>query len=261
MDTHSALSGQWVAFFDWDGTLSPDGACLAPGNAEAIERWRAAGHLAVLATGRATVWLPERGAELCGDGLLAGAGAFVKIGDKQLIRRALDPADLTRYITWFLREGKTILVFEGEREAFVLNDTDRYGHCTPIREPLDFAARYPDRVITKMTIPEREISPEMTALFADYDLIYNPTWIEVVPRGCSKAAGMYAMLDEWGIPHDHSIAFGDSGNDLAILTAAGIAVAMPHSPSECLEVATIVAPPTKEGGVGQVLDRLLEYGI
>lgn len=247
-----------VAFFDWDGTLSYNGRDVHPLNEEAIAQWRKAGHLAVLATGRAAGWLPEKALSLCPDGLVAGAGAFVYLGEKELVRRHLSHADLTRFIAHFLQDGQTC-VLEGEGHSFVVNNNGSYReNCSEIAEPIDFAGTYPDCVITKLTLLGATMSEASQALFSHLEVVYNPTWIEVLPAGCSKSAGMYAMMDALGLPRENSIAFGDSGNDLDMLQAAGIGVAMPHAPLACREAARYTAPPSGEGGVGHVLLQLLE---
>jgi Cof subfamily protein (haloacid dehalogenase superfamily) len=250
-----------VAFFDWDGTLSHNGRDVHPLNEEAIAKWRAAGHLAVLATGRAVGWLPEKGVALCPDALVAGAGACVRLGEKDLVRRYLSNDDLSRFIAHFLEDGQTCIL-EGERYSFVINNNGTYrDNCGEITEPIDYGATYPEYVITKLTLLGETMSEASKALFSHLDIIYNPSWIEILPAGCSKSAGMYAVMDALGLPRENSIAFGDSGNDLDMLQAAGIGVAMPHAPVACREAARYTAPPPHEGGVGQVLLHLLEECI
>lgn len=247
-----------VAFFDWDGTLSYNGCDVHPLNEQAIQRWREAGNLAVLATGRAAGWLLQKALSLCPDGLVAGAGAFVYLGKRELIRRNLSHDDLTRFIAHFLVDGQTC-VLEGEGHSFVINNNGSYReNCSEIAQPIDFAATYPDCVITKLTLLGATMSQASQELFSHLSVVYNPTWIEILPAGCSKSAGMFAMMDALGLPHENSIAFGDSGNDLDMICAAGIGVTMPHAPLTCREAAQYIAPPSNEGGVGQVLLQLLE---
>lgn len=247
-----------VAFFDWDGTLSYNGRDVHAFNIEAITCWREAGHLAVLATGRAAGWLPEKALQLCPDGLVAGAGAFVYLGEKELVRCHLMHDDLTRFIAHFLKDGQTC-VLEGEGHSFVVNNNGSYReNCSEIAEAIDFAAVHPDCVITKLTLLGTTMSEGSKALFSHLEVVYNPTWIEVLPAGCSKSAGMFAVMDALGLPREDSVAFGDSGNDLDMIQAAGIGVAMPHAPLACREAARYTAPPSDEGGVGRVLLQLLE---
>lgn len=49
---------------------------------------------------------------------------------------------------------------------------------------------------------------------------------EVTQKGTSKATGMEFLLDRFSIPKENCYAFGDSPNDLPMLKAAGISVAM-----------------------------------
>lgn len=49
---------------------------------------------------------------------------------------------------------------------------------------------------------------------------------EVTQKGTSKATGMEFLLDRLSIPKENCYAFGDSPNDLPMLKAAGVSVAM-----------------------------------
>ena len=49
---------------------------------------------------------------------------------------------------------------------------------------------------------------------------------DVIENGFTKADGMYKVCDYFGVPHDHTYAFGDSQNDLHILKAAEVGIAM-----------------------------------
>lgn len=76
-----------AAFFDWDGTLSYDGRTVSPATAEAVRTLRGRGNPVFLCTGRSTGFIPEEAWAVGFDGLVAAAGATVRLGDKLLLRR------------------------------------------------------------------------------------------------------------------------------------------------------------------------------
>ena len=55
---------------------------------------------------------------------------------------------------------------------------------------------------------------------------WNPLFTDVVPAGSSKRIGIDKMLEYFKIPLKECMAFGDGGNDIAMLQHAGIGVAM-----------------------------------
>lgn len=69
-----------AAFFDWDGTLSADGQTVAPDTVDAIHALQQGGNAAILCTGRATGLIPDTAKAIGFDGLVAAAGAFVRLG-------------------------------------------------------------------------------------------------------------------------------------------------------------------------------------
>ena len=50
--------------------------------------------------------------------------------------------------------------------------------------------------------------------------------IEIVPRSASKGSALQALAKSLNIPMDEVMVFGDSDNDLSMLKAAGVSVAM-----------------------------------
>ena len=101
-----------AAFFDWDGTLSADGQTVASDTVDAIHALQQGGNAAILCTGRATGLIPDTAKAIGFDGLVAAAGAFVRLGEKQLFRRYLPPEQIPALIAHFLADGQTC-VLEG----------------------------------------------------------------------------------------------------------------------------------------------------
>jgi hydroxymethylpyrimidine pyrophosphatase-like HAD family hydrolase len=59
-----------------------------------------------------------------------------------------------------------------------------------------------------------------------------------------------------GVPLGEIVAVGDNLNDVAMLRAAGLGVAVEGSPPEVLAVARWVCPPPEREGVREVIERL-----
>ena len=87
-------------------------------------------------------------------------------------------------------------------------------------------------------------------------LISNPEYLEIMAHGVSKASGLEAIGRRHGIPAEEMIAFGDSGNDIAMLRYAGYAVAMGNAKPEVAKWADFIAPRHDEDGFAEAVERL-----
>ena len=61
-----------------------------------------------------------------------------------------------------------------------------------------------------------------------------------------------------GIAKDEIAAFGDNLNDLELFDSAGIRVAMGNAEDELKHKADLIAPSNDEGGVGAIIEQLLD---
>ena len=76
----------------------------------------------------------------------------------------------------------------------------------------------------------------------------SPTLLEVQPRDVTKAKGLAQLAEKLGITLQQVIAFGDYNNDVEMLQAAGLGIAVGDATPDCLEAADLlVASPEKEG--------------
>jgi hydroxymethylpyrimidine pyrophosphatase-like HAD family hydrolase len=72
---------------------------------------------------------------------------------------------------------------------------------------------------------------------------------DIVEREASKAEGLKRLCEYYGIPLEHTVAFGDSMNDYEIVRTAGIGVAMGNSIEALKQVADYVTTPIGEDGI------------
>ena len=82
---------------------------------------------------------------------------------------------------------------------------------------------------------------------------WNPLFADVVPRGSSKAVGIDKIIEYYGISLHETMAFGDGGNDMAMLRHAGIGVAMGDAGDEVKEAADYVTDSVDDDGVMNAL--------
>lgn len=81
-------------------------------------------------------------------------------------------------------------------------------------------------------------------------------YFDVVQPGVSKATGIRALMDAFGIDASEVMAFGDAGNDAEMLRLAGVGVAMGNASDELKSIADLVCDPCEEQGVLKVLEEV-----
>jgi hydroxymethylpyrimidine pyrophosphatase-like HAD family hydrolase len=211
-----------------------------------------------LSTGRSIASLPPalRDAPWV-DGVIAGCGATVRFRGKTLYRKSVPPDVLPGRCALYLRSGKWC-VFEGETTVFAL------GHCplfdygeppVPICGADDFPRKYPQESVTKITM-EGLLTPEERAAFEPaLRICAFAAYSEAIVAGESKLTGMDRALAALGLTREEAAAIGDSENDLDIVEAAGVGIAMGNACNSLKAAAQAITGKVGEGGVAGAIRK------
>ena len=84
-----------------------------------------------------------------------------------------------------------------------------------------------------------------------------PNNYEISPQNVDKGVGLQMLCEATGIPIQQAIAVGDEGNDVAMLKAAGLGVAMGNAPEWIKEQADWVTADCDHDGVAKVIETYL----
>ena len=79
----------------------------------------------------------------------------------------------------------------------------------------------------------------------------HPKNFELQTRGVHKGYGLTWLCEWLGIPVGESVAFGDEANDITMLQAAGVAVAMANATDEVRAVADCITASNDDAGVAR----------
>jgi hydroxymethylpyrimidine pyrophosphatase-like HAD family hydrolase len=82
-------------------------------------------------------------------------------------------------------------------------------------------------------------------------------YLELVPAAATKGTALRALSAYLEVPLERVVAVGDQENDLEMIRAAGLGVAMSHAPDEVRAAADRVAPGADQGGLLAALGELL----
>jgi len=82
--------------------------------------------------------------------------------------------------------------------------------------------------------------------------------VEVMPKGVTKETGIRKLADGMGIPLDEIMAFGDFNNDVEMLAAVGLGLAVENASSRAKTAADLVIGSVEEHGPAKFLQELLD---
>jgi 5-amino-6-(5-phospho-D-ribitylamino)uracil phosphatase len=86
----------------------------------------------------------------------------------------------------------------------------------------------------------------------------DPDLIQIMHHQASKAAALRTVAGHYRVAMEQVMAIGDAANDISMLQAAGVAVAMDNSSAAVKAAADWIAPSNDERGVYEALVR---YGL
>jgi Cof subfamily protein (haloacid dehalogenase superfamily) len=269
---------------DIDGTLVNSRDELTPATKAAIRRACDAGIRVVLATGRPyTRALPLVEPLGLHVPIVTASGGLIKdpVDHRTLFRAEFRPDVLAGTIQTVAAAGfDTVLYTDGHVEGF-------YFYCLSMsaeqREMSEYLARNAEygRVWPELlTAPPADVfaafsmgdRPAMLKLGDALDtrfgqdlyvhVIRSPRytgWMcEIAPGGVSKWTGIQHLAQDWGISDEEICAVGDDVNDIPMVQAAGLGVAMGNAVEELKAAADRVAPCHDSDGLVEVVRWLLD---
>lgn len=266
---------------DLDGTaLGGDPDLFAPGLAEAAAGAAAGGCTVVVATGRPAACLPAAMDPMPDwvGWLILCDGAEIQDARTRvcLWRRAFSAASLAcveqaaarwdlpveyidRSSCYHLTAAARRWVEASGPSAFHKNVVARHGRL--LDAP---AASLAGLDVLKINMPfvPQELRPGFAAAVGDAALILDcgPGGLELTAPGAGKLAAVQVLVRTLGLGMKDVMALGDSGNDAALLQAAGLGVAMGNGQAEVLAAAHTVTGRNTEGGAADAIRRFLLNG-
>ena len=87
-------------------------------------------------------------------------------------------------------------------------------------------------------------------------LPYNRLWaVDFTRSGVNKGSALRTLCEMSDIAPSHTIAVGDSFNDLPLMETAGLGIAMGNAPQEVRDAARHVVPSVEEDGLAHAIER------
>ncbi|GIO24434.1 HAD family hydrolase [Oceanobacillus sp. J11TS1] len=113
--------------------------------------------------------------------------------------------------------------------------------------------------------PDASQVQELRSHLNDYhaEVIEHRNWgapwnmIEIIKKGMNKAVGLKRIAEEYNIPKENIIAFGDEDNDLEMIDYAGVGVSMGNAIEELVSVSNHQTLTNEEDGISVFLEEYL----
>ena len=267
-----------IILLDLDGTLLTRDKRLSPGNRRALERAAAAGIWVVPATGRFYQGMPAvvrelpfvryavtvNGAQVydaAEDAVLHRAEIPLPAAERVFQRAAGLPAICDCYLDGW---GYMDAAHYAQIDQFI-TDPQANRMVKELRRPVaDLGAflRRKGRPLQKIQLFFREADRRRAAMaeleraFPDMAVTSSiPNNIEINAAAATKGAALGFLCRHLGVDPRDTMACGDGSNDLSMLRAAGVGVAMANAEAAVKAAADFVTGDNDGDGVAQAIER------
>lgn len=263
----SRQMGRKAVFFDIDGTLWDEKGWIPDSTREAIRLLRERGHYAFLCSGRASSFIRDESLLSLGfDGILAGCGTYVEYHGQTLFYKRLEQELIGRTLH-ILREHRIPTIYEGRYHLYMdVEEFARDPYALRVKEALGDAAcpvtgHERDMEISKFSCSTRGVAYQEVLPLLETDftvMLHQENCFECVPRGYSKATGIRRVCRKLGIAYPDTYAFGDSVNDVEMLTYVAHGIAMGNGGQVAKNAADYVTESLDRDGIYHGLQH---YGL
>ena len=268
------MSNQHIFVTDLDGTLLTTDKKVSPKTKEALKAFIEAGNKFAICTGRdinsSLAVYNSLGLDLKGSFVVAyNGGQIIDVDRNETVFREGIPISRVRELLDMAKEyGLHVHTYN---DHFIL--TESYNECVEfyrrvIKTPLIVAedimpyVDVPPCKIICIELHDHEKQDRFRrAVLEKYsdmlDSMYsNDYYLELIPRNSGKGNALIRLRDMLGIDEKNVIAAGDGENDISMIKAAGVGVAMINAPENVQQAADIVTKTDNDhDGLAEILLR------
>ena len=242
-----------AVFVDFDGTTFHHDSYEVPASTfDALTQLKKKGVRIGLLTNRTpeeTINIPPEFIALM-DALLWSAGA-VAVENGVTTMHMIDPQDVETAIRYG-RRNRLVVRWSSGTEGFFDGWTEetytaifrRLYHILPEVKAWDH-----EPCVNLIVYCDEAQRKELSALLTHSQPTIMLRMVEITPYGIDKGSTLIAQCGRWGIDPANSIAFGDGINDITMLRAAGIGIAMGNARDEVKAAADRICGKIEDDGL------------
>lgn len=252
-----------MIFFDIDGTLVDMQTKQITARAlEALQRLKANGIKICIATGRSPISLPRfKGVEF--DAYLTFNGSYCYNHAGTIFSNPISASNVQRIIKNAAGIGRPVSVATKKRLAANGVDADLAEYYSFAHLPLtvadDFESVSQEEIYQVMLGCREKDHP---AILAGVQGAKITAWwdraVDIIPADGGKGTGINRILEHYHIDRSEAMAFGDGNNDIEMLQAVGIGVAMENASAQLKAIADEVCGHVAADGI---FHYCLDHGL
>lgn len=261
---------------DMDGTLLNDKKEISPINREYIDKYRRAGGLFTVATGRGLSTVENIAKEILIDIpviLYNGAQVYDFNNKKIIYEKFLSEDAYKKALTLLDNLNITFLAYQGPHmwvKGLSAAVAEHLRKETVNTENVTAAAinEFPIKGINKiLTITDRNTFEKFREASSQIGLTgvrfvqSEVNYFEILPEGVSKGHALEELAAYLDIPLSQTAAIGDHMNDMEMVRAAGLGVAMANARDQVKRCARFITKSNNDDGVAYFIELLLKNQI
>lgn len=257
---------------DFDGTLRGRDGGVSSETIKTVKKYVDEGGIFALCTGRMPKSILPYARQLGLKGLVvAYQGAVIEdIDSGKLVRDGRIPVfDAVEMCEFMQKNGWHIHVYDNDDLYVNMDDDFRawYEKACNVRgilTPFDISTVVQEKNISPHKVivicpaeQRRGVLSALTKRYGDRYYVTSSTdnLVELVQRGCDKGGALSYLAQHYGIPLAQTIAIGDNLNDLPMVRAAGLGVAVENGEKLLKQEADFITRSCNEDGVAYVIKK------
>lgn len=271
------MNSKKLVFLDIDGTLLLNGGPVSGKVAQALKQAYDNGHFLCICTGRAYSEVPEEMKRF--DGVISAAGACVMWKDK-ILQAEYFAEEEKEFVTGLLEEAGATYIMEGFENLYMKRDIRErfFRELESARDEERLMLGFFYKTIPFDSVQEAERVHKCSYFYAEKDSFWFRERLrardmsvtsfsqaetrgnsgEITKTAFTKGTAVHYLSDYLGVPVKDTIAIGDSENDLEMLKAAGVGIAMGNASDYVKKTADDITESVVQDGV---YHAFLKYGL
>lgn len=267
-------------FLDIDGTLVDNDASIPESAAEAIRKARKNGHKVFICSGRSKCEMHDSILKAELDGIVGASGAYIELDGEVIYSRPMTPQMNKRLFDYLL--PKKVALYVETTDEYITNDVgyayvnEYINWCIDnnvsydkalfeMLKTVDNLEDYYELPINKMLYMSKDIpieqvkddlSDEFTVVGSGIDFPCHCG--ELSEFGINKGKGIEYLIDYFNADMSDTIGIGDGENDVEMLKACAVGIAMGNAKQLLKDMADYVTTDVDKDGLKNAFKH---YGL